>query len=203
VPGQWVRIGVDVDGVRMWRAYSLTSHLDRPDGCIAITVKAIPGGKVSNHLVHRTRPGTLVHLDQATGEFVLPSPVPGKALFVTAGSGITPVMGILRNHTGLTDVVVVHSAPTADDVVFGASCASWPPPAGSGWSSSTPTPPGCSTRPRSPPWSPTWPSAPPGPAARSACSRPWRSTGTPPASPTGCSPSASGPPSSSPARAAR
>ncbi|WP_233495798.1 ferredoxin reductase [Geodermatophilus sp. TF02-6] len=123
VPGQWVRIGVDVDGVRMWRAYSLTSQLDRPDGCISITVKAIPGGKVSNHLVHRTTPGTLVHLDQAAGEFVLPSPLPAKALFVTAGSGITPVMGILRNYPELSDsradTVVVHSAPTADDVVFG------------------------------------------------------------------------------------
>ena len=120
VPGQWVRIGVDVDGVRMWRAYSLTSRLDRPDGCISITVKAIPGGKVSHHLVHRTQPGTLVHLDQATGEFVLPAQAPAKVLFVTAGSGITPVIGILRNHDELTDVVVVHSAPTADDVVFGA-----------------------------------------------------------------------------------
>ncbi|WP_089305911.1 ferredoxin reductase [Geodermatophilus pulveris] len=120
VPGQWVRIGIDVDGVRMWRAYSLTSHLDRPDGCISITVKAIPGGKVSNHLVHRTRPGTLVHLDQATGEFVLPAQAPQKVLFVTAGSGITPVIGILRNHDELRDVVVVHSAPTPDDVVFGA-----------------------------------------------------------------------------------
>jgi ferredoxin-NADP reductase len=120
VPGQWVRIGVDVDGVRMWRAYSLTSHLDRPDGCISITVKAIPGGKVSHHLVHRTQPGTLVHLDQATGEFVLPAQAPAKVLFVTAGSGITPVMGILRNHDELADVVVVHSAPTPEDVVFGA-----------------------------------------------------------------------------------
>ncbi|MGY1823611.1 ferredoxin reductase [Geodermatophilus sp. SYSU D00079] len=120
VPGQWVRIGVDVDGVRQWRAYSLTSDLTRADGCISITVKAIPGGKVSNHLVHRTRPGTIVQLDQAAGEFVLPTPVPAKALFVTAGSGITPVMGILRNHPELTDVVLVHSAPTAEDVVFGA-----------------------------------------------------------------------------------
>src|SRR5215212_7439280 len=57
VPGQYIRIGVDVDGVRQWRAYSLTSSLDRADGCIAVTVKAIPGGKVSNHLVHDTRPG--------------------------------------------------------------------------------------------------------------------------------------------------
>jgi ferredoxin-NADP reductase len=122
VPGQYVRIGIDVDGVRQWRAYSITSVLGRADGCFTITVKAIPEGKVSNHLVHRARPGTIVHLDQATGEFVLPRPCPDKALFVTAGSGITPVMGILRNlaHDEATDVVLVHSAPTADDVIFGA-----------------------------------------------------------------------------------
>src|SRR5688500_1098144 len=118
-PGQYIRIGIDVDGVRQWRAYSLTSDRTRTDGCIAITVKAIPGGKVSNHLVHRTAPGTIVQLDQAAGEFVLPAERPAKALFLTAGSGITPVMGILRNHPELTDVVLVHSAPTADDVVFG------------------------------------------------------------------------------------
>src|SRR3712207_1632641 len=79
VPGQWVRIGIDVDGVRMWRAYSLTSHLDRPDGCISVTVKAIPGGRVSNHLVHRTQPGTPGPPDQATGEVLLPPPPPPPA----------------------------------------------------------------------------------------------------------------------------
>src|SRR4051795_2089294 len=119
-PGQYARIGIDVDGVRQWRAYSITSDLTRTDGCISVTVKAIPGGKVSNHLVHRATPGTIVQLDQATGEFCLPAELPAKALFVTAGSGITPVMGILRNHPELTDAVLVHSAPTADDVVFGA-----------------------------------------------------------------------------------
>jgi ferredoxin-NADP reductase len=117
-PGQYVRIGIDIDGVR--RAYSLTSDLGRSDGCISITVKAIPDGKVSNHLVHRTTPGTVIQLDQAAGEFCLPEQHPEKALFITAGSGITPVMGMLRNHPELTDVVLVHSAPTADDVVFGA-----------------------------------------------------------------------------------
>ena len=119
-PGQYIRLGVDVDGVRQWRAYSLTSDLTRTDGCISVTVKAIPGGKVSNHLVHHTTPGTVVQLDQAAGEFVLPTERPIKALFITAGSGITPVMGMLRNHPELTDVVLVHSAPTAEDVVFGA-----------------------------------------------------------------------------------
>ncbi|MET0763452.1 MAG: ferredoxin reductase [Blastococcus sp.] len=119
-PGQYVRIGVDVNGVRQWRAYSVTSDRTRADGCFSITVKAIPDGKVSNHLVRHATPGTVIHLDQAAGEFVLPEQRPEKALFITAGSGITPVMGMLRNHPELTDVVVVHSAPSADDVVFGA-----------------------------------------------------------------------------------
>jgi ferredoxin-NADP reductase len=119
VAGQYIRIGLDVDGVRQWRAYSLTSPVDRADGCIAITVKAIPDGRVSTHLVRRARVGMLVHLDQACGEFVLPHPRPAKVLFVTAGSGITPVMGMLRNALDeLDDVVVVHSAPTAADVIF-------------------------------------------------------------------------------------
>jgi stearoyl-CoA 9-desaturase NADPH oxidoreductase len=129
VPGQYVRIGVDVDGVRQWRAYSLT-HGPRADGRISITVKAVPDGKVSNHLVRRAKPGTLVHLEQAAGEFVLPTDG-GKLLFVTAGSGITPVIGMLRNLFPVTDegvarlprsagydITVVHVAPSEPDSIF-------------------------------------------------------------------------------------
>jgi len=125
-PGQYVRIGVDVDGVRQWRAYSVTSPRDTTDGLISITVKAIPDGKVSRHVVRALRPGTLLQLDQAAGDFVLPRVLPARTLFVTAGSGITPVMGMLRNHLDdLSDVVVVHSAPTAADVIFGAELRHW------------------------------------------------------------------------------
>jgi ferredoxin-NADP reductase len=119
-PGQYVRIGIDVDGVRQWRAYSLTSETSRRDGCIAITVKAIPDGVVSNHLVRHASIGTVVQLDQAAGDFTLGTEAPAKILFLTAGSGITPVMGMLRNLTELNaDILVVHSAPTAADVIFG------------------------------------------------------------------------------------
>ncbi len=125
VPGQYIRIGIDIDGVRHWRAYSLTHRADGspaagiPAGCVAITTKAIPDGKVSNHLVRATSAGTLVMLDQATGDFTLPTPAPAKVLFLTAGSGITPVMGMLRNHLAeLSDVAHVHCAPTASEVIF-------------------------------------------------------------------------------------
>jgi ferredoxin-NADP reductase len=129
VPGQYIRIGVDVDGVRQWRAYSLT-HGPRRDGLISITVKAVPEGKVSNFLVHRSQPGTIVQLEQATGDFVL-AQRPGKLLFVTAGSGITPVIGMLRNLFPVADegvirlprsrdldIVVVHVAPSEPDSIF-------------------------------------------------------------------------------------
>src|SRR5699024_5755631 len=83
-------------------------------------------GTVSNHVVRRLQPGTLIHLDQATGEFTLPPTPPAKTLFVTAGSGITPVMGMLRNHlTDLADAVVLHSAPTPQDVIFGDELRAW------------------------------------------------------------------------------
>jgi len=117
-PGQYVRVGVDVDGVRQWRAYSLTSHTS--DDTIAITVKAIPDGTVSNHLVRRATVGTIVQLDQAAGDFTLGDKASAKILFITAGSGITPVMGMLRNMTDQhSDVVVMHSAPSASDAIFG------------------------------------------------------------------------------------
>jgi ferredoxin-NADP reductase len=121
IPGQYVRIGVDVDGVRQWRTYSLTSRVNSPDGNFCITVKAVPGGIVSNHLVRRATVGKVVQLDQATGDFTVDTPTPTKILFVTAGSGITPVMGMLRNlpPNSATDIVVVHSASTPEDVIFG------------------------------------------------------------------------------------
>ncbi|WP_066905795.1 ferredoxin reductase [Millisia brevis] len=127
-PGQYMRIGIDIEGVRHWRAYSLT-HGPREDGLISITVKAVPDGLVSNHLVRRARAGTLVHIAAAEGEFVLPPA--GKLLYITAGSGITPVIGMLRNLYPVTDsgvlklgrsagydIVVIHVAPSRPDSIF-------------------------------------------------------------------------------------
>lgn len=131
IPGQYVRVGVDVDGVRLWRTYSLT-HGPRPDGHLSITVKAIPDGRVSQHLVRSARAGQMLQLAQAEGDFVLPQPRPGHRiplLLLTAGSGITPVIGMLRNLFSRSDaaamgeaydIVLVHSAMSRDEVIFGA-----------------------------------------------------------------------------------
>lgn len=144
LPGQYLRVGVEVGGVLHWRAYSLTSAPDRPDGRIAITPKLVPDGKVSPYLCRHARPGTIVRLGGVEGTFVLPSPTPRPLLMISAGSGITPIASMLRalagqagtagtarpkatrlaqldnGHLAQTDVVHLHSARTREEVVFGA-----------------------------------------------------------------------------------
>jgi ferredoxin-NADP reductase len=121
-PGQYLRLGVEVDGVHHWRAYSLTSEPGRSDGCIAITPKLVQEGKVSPFLCGRVKPGTIVRLGGVEGTFVLPDPLPRRLLFVSAGSGVTPIMSMLRSIVAagrLQDVVHVHCARSAAGVIFG------------------------------------------------------------------------------------
>jgi ferredoxin-NADP reductase len=121
LPGQYLRLGVVVDGVNHWRAYSLTSSPDREDGLISITPKLVDGGVVSPFLVQRLRPGSVVRLGEVEGTFTLPERQTRGLLFVTAGSGITPVMSMLRHldlRGGLSDIEHIHSARTADGVTF-------------------------------------------------------------------------------------
>jgi ferredoxin-NADP reductase len=121
-PGQYLRIGMPVDGIYQWRAYSITSDPERADGCISITPKLVASGKVSPYLARTARPGAIVRLGGIEGAFTLPRPLPAKLLFVSAGSGITPIMSMLRSidrDEGFGDVVHLHSARTAADVIFG------------------------------------------------------------------------------------
>ncbi|MGZ8802809.1 MAG: ferredoxin reductase, partial [Mycobacterium sp.] len=125
--GQYIGIGLLVDGRWRWRSYSLTSAPEeggsRSKGSrtITITVKAMPEGFLSTHLVGGVEPGTIVRLAAPQGNFVMPDPAPASVLFLTAGSGITPVMSMLRTlarRGQLGDVTHVHSAPTEADVLF-------------------------------------------------------------------------------------
>lgn len=119
--GQYVGIGLRIDGRWHWRSYSLTSIPRRDNKNITITVKATPEGFLSSHLVNGVKPGTIVRLAAPTGDFRLPDPPPAKILFVTAGSGITPVMAMLRtlkSRRQQADIVHIHSAPGAEAVIF-------------------------------------------------------------------------------------
>ncbi len=121
-PGQYVRIGIDINGVRHWRAYSLTSDPYREDGLISITPKKVDAGQVSPYLVSEAKAGTIVSLSKIEGDFVLDDPPPERLLFISAGSGVTPIMSMLRHldhYDELGDAVLLHSARHADDVIFG------------------------------------------------------------------------------------
>jgi ferredoxin-NADP reductase len=120
-PGQYIGIGVLVDGRWRWRSYSLTSSPVRGGRIVTITVKAMPEGFLSTHLVGGVAPGTIVRLAAPQGNFVMPDPAPASVLFLTGGSGITPVMSMLRTlvrRNQITDLIHLHSAPTESDVIF-------------------------------------------------------------------------------------
>lgn len=113
--GQWARIGVEIDGVRQWRSYSLSAAAGHDP---AITVTAI--GVVSTALARHTKVGDVLFLDTPQGDFTLPEH-PRPLLMLTAGSGLTPVMSMIRTLVPRrpdADVVLVHSARTREDALF-------------------------------------------------------------------------------------
>jgi ferredoxin-NADP reductase len=119
-PGQHINLGVEIDGVRMTRSYSL-SDAPRADGCIAVTVKHIEGGRLSGYLCQDARVGDVVDLGQAFGEMTWPQGADGAWLFLAAGSGITPLMSLLRAHAAKgvpTPLTLLYWARTRDELCF-------------------------------------------------------------------------------------
>jgi len=91
------------------------------DGLISVTPKKVDSGVVSPYLVEKIQPGELVRLGEIEGVFILPDPLPAKMLFISAGSGITPIMSMLRSldsRNEMGDVLHIHSARTREQVMF-------------------------------------------------------------------------------------
>jgi ferredoxin-NADP reductase len=118
--GQFVQVSVEIDGVRHTRCYSPAS----PEGSgreLEITVKRHPEGLVSNFLADRAQPGMVLGLSQADGDFHLPDSRPGSVLLIGAGSGITPLMAILRTllaegHAG--PIALIQYAPNPERTIY-------------------------------------------------------------------------------------
>ncbi|MDT4939443.1 MAG: stearoyl-CoA 9-desaturase oxidoreductase, partial [Pseudonocardiales bacterium] len=119
--GQFVQISVDIDGVRRTRCYSPACSQHRSDGRIELTVQAHPHGVVSQYLRANAAPGIVVGLAAADGTFRLPDPRPERVLLVSGGSGITPVLSMLRTLSDEDfggDVTFLHYARTEGDVAY-------------------------------------------------------------------------------------
>jgi ferredoxin-NADP reductase len=119
LPGSHVSVHVTVEGRQLQRSYSLSSA-PGVDGRVALTVKRVPGGVVSNHLHDTLAPGDVLELSAPGGQFVL-RPTDGKLLMLSAGSGITPVMSMLRHlvqKDATSDITFVHFARSPEDLIF-------------------------------------------------------------------------------------
>jgi ferredoxin-NADP reductase len=115
-----VSLELEIDGETIHRCYTISSAPTRPH-TISITVKRVPGGKVSNWLHDNLRAGDAVRVLGPAGVFTCARRPSGKYLFLSAGSGITPLMSMSRTHHELgedRDIVFLHSARTPDDIIF-------------------------------------------------------------------------------------
>jgi ferredoxin-NADP reductase len=118
--GQFIQVGVEIDGVRRTRCYSPSSSAVTARD-LELTVKAHPEGLVSNFLMEQACAGMLLDLEQAAGDFHLPDELPKRVLMISAGSGITPVMSMLRtlcasNYLG--EVTFLHFAPDPKRAIY-------------------------------------------------------------------------------------
>lgn len=117
--GQYVNLTVEIDGRRHTRCYSPANA--EGAATLELTIGRHEGGLVSNHLYEHARPGMVVGLAGAGGDFTLPGPRPRRILFVSGGSGITPVMAMLRTlvaqgHRG--EIAFVHYARTPAEACY-------------------------------------------------------------------------------------
>jgi len=117
--GQHINLTVEIDGRRRTRPYSPASAEGHP--YLELTIGRHEGGLVSTYLNDHARPGMVVGLDSVGGDFVLPTVRPRRILFVSGGSGITPVMSMMRTLRAEAfdgEVAFIHYARTPDEACY-------------------------------------------------------------------------------------
>ncbi|AZG45082.1 ferredoxin reductase [Gordonia insulae] len=119
--GQYVQLSTVINGVRHVRCFSPANAANTPSGALELTITAHDDGFVSSHLREHAHAGMVVGLSQAAGEFTLPDDRPRSAVFISGGSGITPVLSMVR--TLVTEgypgpITFVHYARTPADVAY-------------------------------------------------------------------------------------
>jgi stearoyl-CoA 9-desaturase NADPH oxidoreductase len=119
--GQYTQLSVEIDGMRHTRCYSMTNDATARDGLIELSITAHSEGRVSRHLQQAAEKGQTVALTTAQGSFTLPSVEPAHLLLISGGSGITPVMSMLRTRCALgwtNPVTFLHYALTEEDMLY-------------------------------------------------------------------------------------
>ncbi|MCV6968623.1 flavin reductase family protein [Mycobacterium bohemicum] len=121
--GQYVNVTVEIDGRRHTRCYSPANAEGSAE--IELTIGRHDCGLVSNYLYERARRGMVVGLAGVGGDFTLPDRRPRRILFVSGGSGITPVLAMARTlvaeghlETGAGEIAFVHYARSAVEACY-------------------------------------------------------------------------------------
>lgn len=118
--GQYIEVSTVVDGVRHRRFFS-PANAAGDTTTIELTVTAHEDGFISKHLREGVAVGDVLGLSAAAGDFVLPAQRPERTVLVSGGSGITPVISMLRTMIAEghdRPVTLVHYARSADDVPY-------------------------------------------------------------------------------------
>jgi len=119
-PGQFLTFALPIGGEILYRCYTIASAPTRPYA-VSITVKRVPGGPVSNWLHDYVRPGSVLQATGPLGDFTSALHPAPKYLFLSGGSGITPLMSMARSYADLAadaDILFVHSARSPADLIF-------------------------------------------------------------------------------------
>jgi ferredoxin-NADP reductase len=117
--GQLINLSDEIDGRRRTRCYSPASAEGSP--LIELTIGRHDDGLVSTYLCDHARPGMVVGLDSVGGDFVMPAVRPRRILFVSGGSGITPVLSMVRTlrAEGFTgEVAFIHYARSEAEACY-------------------------------------------------------------------------------------
>ncbi|MGE0776513.1 MAG: 2Fe-2S iron-sulfur cluster-binding protein [Sphingomonadaceae bacterium] len=117
-PGQFLTLRVPIDGKMRQRCYSLASA-PGIDTRHKIAIKRVEGGMVSNHVCSSLKAGDLVEVQPPAGLFV-PASLDTDFLLFAGGSGITPVLSILKaalSH-GRGHVTLLYANRDEQSVIF-------------------------------------------------------------------------------------
>ena len=119
-PGQFLTVRIPSEDGSMARCYSLSSSPHAGD-LPTITVKRTAGGHASNWLADHARAGFVLDTLPPAGTFC-PDSLEGDFLLFAAGSGITPVMSILKSAltAGHGRIVLVYANRDECSVIFSA-----------------------------------------------------------------------------------
>ena len=118
-PGQFMTYALEIGGETVNRCYTISSAPTRPDR-ISLTVKAVPGGPVSHWLHAHLKPGVRLSALGPMGDFHWTPTEGPPQLFLSAGSGITPLLSMARAAVDLAtdaDIAFVHAARSPADLI--------------------------------------------------------------------------------------